>query len=436
MTVPPSTERAVAAPDTERGQHKSTTPRAATAFDSLLKVTDATRMGVAVSAGDMPEAQMFEAPVPEGEKDANQKADGGGRTSMADRIVEQNDNHTGVRARRAARNAEARQVRGPIGEGTGQRRGVSSHLKGLSGRRVAGRIGNETGRIPLADPGRSDAGRETARLTMTKAPQASAANGTSSAKADLGTSSSDLARGAARAVAGATPVAPVKTATAPGEGMARQVGQILAGGKGGEVESPRAVPSGPDVSDGAKGQSRQKATGSAKPDQAETGRGTARGKEAEGSSRSTFERLVRAIRLTNGPYRSSARLRLDPPELGRMNVEVRLQGDRLQIDVAVQTREARELLHDRLADLRTALEHHGLRVERFDISVNVREEAEFTSPQDRGSDQGTHARGDGGPSRSQAGASATPAEMPPEGEAVTQEVEWEAGVESRLDIRV
>jgi flagellar hook-length control protein FliK len=58
-----------------------------------------------------------------------------------------------------------------------------------------------------------------------------------------------------------------------------------------------------------------------------------------------------------------------------MKVELRLSGDTLQIDVLTRTNEARELLYERVAELKAALEQHGLRVERFAVNIDHRDVA-------------------------------------------------------------
>jgi flagellar hook-length control protein FliK len=84
---------------------------------------------------------------------------------------------------------------------------------------------------------------------------------------------------------------------------------------------------------------------------------------------SSFERLVRSIRLQTGPRNSSARLQLHPPELGRLRVDVRLAGDQIEIDVRTETDAARDFVSRRSDELKTALEQHGIQVNRFDVTV-------------------------------------------------------------------
>jgi len=87
--------------------------------------------------------------------------------------------------------------------------------------------------------------------------------------------------------------------------------------------------------------------------------------------RTEFDRLVRMMRLRPGMERSSARIHLNPPELGRILVDVRVDGDALHLDIRTETDEAKAVLLTRVQQLRAALEQTGLQVEQFQISKDV-----------------------------------------------------------------
>lgn len=87
------------------------------------------------------------------------------------------------------------------------------------------------------------------------------------------------------------------------------------------------------------------------------------------STVSKFEQLVRAVRATSG-RQSTARVLLDPPDLGRMHVRVTVAGDRVEIGVETENETARELIVGRAQKLKSVLEQHGLAIERFEISTH------------------------------------------------------------------
>ena len=172
--------------------------------------------------------------------------------------------------------------------------------------------------------------------------------------------------------AGPLNVSQAKSTAGP-DTVARQVGRILAARSTG-VESARAV-TGIEQTVAAKGP-----TGSTQPGQQAaksnrqpsfTGRGSesTESRTTDPAQRSDFDRLVRSVRLNLGGTRSTARLRLDPPELGRIDIEARLDGQRLELLVRTETNAAGELLRSRVAQLRTALGQHGLWIDRFDVTL-------------------------------------------------------------------
>jgi hypothetical protein len=149
-----------------------------------------------------------------------------------------------------------------------------------------------------------------------------------------------------------------------------------------------------------------------------------------------------SLRLNVGRQRSTARLYLRPPELGRVRIDARMEGQRLEVLVQTETRAARELLEARGADLQAALEQHGIKVDRFDFSTVM--------PDERHDATGWFAQaGDPDPGRSAAGQDAeysaghhesarddigTGAGGPVEVEGT--EPTFGAAAETRLDVRV
>jgi hypothetical protein len=222
-----------------------------------------------------------------------------------------------------------------------------------------------------------------------------------------------------------------------GVSAAERVAEVLSTGRMGEADATRVasvVSSTPGtrqsfVRGDSAGQSEMggKRTGDAKPT-SETG----------GARRSEFAELVRSVRLFSGPLRSTARIQLDPPELGRIRVDLRMANSKLEISVLTASAEAKAVLQERADLLRTALEYHGIHVEQFDIDTVSGGERMLDSPVDQGSDESFSSfagmRRD--PARSFASADQTRDGMTAnaaEPEAVSYESD--AG-ERRLDVRV
>lgn len=109
------------------------------------------------------------------------------------------------------------------------------------------------------------------------------------------------------------------------------------------------------------------------------------------TERAEFDEVLRSLRMQLGARRSTARLRLEPPELGRLRVDVRIQGDSVSVDVQAETEAARLRLAERGAELKSGLAEHGIHVERFEVYVDSAgrgDSAEWTARQWNGSGGG------------------------------------------------
>ena len=80
-------------------------------------------------------------------------------------------------------------------------------------------------------------------------------------------------------------------------------------------------------------------------------------------------------------------MRLHPPELGELRVQMTLAQGRVSAEFSATTPSAHALLEQSLTSLRSALETHGLSVERLTVqplpSVQVRQDAPDEQQQQR-----------------------------------------------------
>jgi hypothetical protein len=60
---------------------------------------------------------------------------------------------------------------------------------------------------------------------------------------------------------------------------------------------------------------------------------------------------------------------LDPPDLGRVRIDIRLKNDALFLQVETETAAGRNLLNSRLSELRDALQQHGIHMERANVQL-------------------------------------------------------------------
>jgi hypothetical protein len=80
------------------------------------------------------------------------------------------------------------------------------------------------------------------------------------------------------------------------------------------------------------------------------------------------QRVAQALR-TSGTLGEQVRLRLHPPELGSLRVDVALRNGVLTARLEAHTEAARSLLLENLPTLRENLAQHGVQIERFDVDV-------------------------------------------------------------------
>lgn len=79
-------------------------------------------------------------------------------------------------------------------------------------------------------------------------------------------------------------------------------------------------------------------------------------------------RVARALVLAQ-QRDGEVRLRLSPPELGTLRIELRVQEGGLVAHLQTETEAARSALLDQLPVLRERLAEQGLRLERFDVDL-------------------------------------------------------------------
>jgi len=86
--------------------------------------------------------------------------------------------------------------------------------------------------------------------------------------------------------------------------------------------------------------------------------------------------LAGQLRIMVREGQSEARLQLNPPELGRLDIRVATEGDQARISFVVQGADARDALEQALPRLRDMLEQGGLQLARFDVSDQSRQHQE------------------------------------------------------------
>ena len=143
-----------------------------------------------------------------------------------------------------------------------------------------------------------------------------------------------------------------------------------------------------------------------------------RGSEEDGVK--NLNRVLQVIRSNLGQRQSQMTVQLEPPELGRVRLEVKLVDSDLRLLVTTQTAEARQLFLDRMDTLRSNLEQGGINLSRFEV-VTKGQESSNGQPWSQNQDStGQQAFGGGGyhQPREQQTQTALPSSEESEGESV------------------
>lgn len=81
--------------------------------------------------------------------------------------------------------------------------------------------------------------------------------------------------------------------------------------------------------------------------------------------------LARVVRADVGSRHSTMMLRLDPPELGQLRIDVRMHDQMLTLRIEAQTQAGHEALQARLDQLKGTLEQQGIHVNRIEVELRA-----------------------------------------------------------------
>lgn len=92
-----------------------------------------------------------------------------------------------------------------------------------------------------------------------------------------------------------------------------------------------------------------------------------RATQPEPAPQGNIDRVLTVVRNNVGQRHSQLTVQLDPPELGRLKIDVRLSDNHMRLTITTDTAQARQVITERFDVLRSALESQGVTVSRFDV---------------------------------------------------------------------
>jgi len=95
-----------------------------------------------------------------------------------------------------------------------------------------------------------------------------------------------------------------------------------------------------------------------------------------------LEQIVPKMRIVRTNTSSQITIQLEPPELGRLNMRIVLEGNTLTARFEAQNEFVANVIRGNLAQLDAALSHHGIKVSGFEVSVSGGQSQLFHDNQD------------------------------------------------------
>ncbi len=160
--------------------------------------------------------------------------------------------------------------------------------------------------------------------------------------------------------------------------------------------------------------------------QSQADAGTAKGTE-QGVEPAKFVQRVAKAFVALGQRSGPVRLKLYPPELGSLRMEITVKNGTLNARVEAETAAAKSVLLENLPLLRERLAEQGVKVDRFDVGVSDQSQG---GPSERSDDGGRSSQRSGRDADSRASAKGDDAEV------VERPRERPVGADGRLDVLI
>jgi flagellar hook-length control protein FliK len=87
--------------------------------------------------------------------------------------------------------------------------------------------------------------------------------------------------------------------------------------------------------------------------------------------RENIDRVVKAARAAVNQHTSRIQIRLEPPELGLLRIEIKQNASGLHVQLQATNAKAHQLLQQNTAELRSALEANGIHTRQIDIQLRL-----------------------------------------------------------------
>ena len=96
--------------------------------------------------------------------------------------------------------------------------------------------------------------------------------------------------------------------------------------------------------------------------------------------------VAKNMKMMFNADRSEMTVKLNPVNLGRMEIKLRKDGDKVTAELKLESLEAKEAVERQLPELRESLAQQGIQVQEF--ALTLKEQGEFGLAMDNGQQQG------------------------------------------------
>ena len=84
-----------------------------------------------------------------------------------------------------------------------------------------------------------------------------------------------------------------------------------------------------------------------------------------------LDQMVKSVRFLIRQGQPRMILRLEPPQLGRMRIELATEGSKLFVELTVESLEVKQIIDSNMSHLKENLRHEGMEIKRFDVNVGL-----------------------------------------------------------------
>ena len=93
------------------------------------------------------------------------------------------------------------------------------------------------------------------------------------------------------------------------------------------------------------------------------------------TERSIVSQMVQKFTISSGDNNSEIKMRLEPPSLGTVRMNVTTHGDTVKTTIVAENQAVKQIIENNLAQLKESFSGQGLKVESFQVMVGANQDS-------------------------------------------------------------